>query len=93
MKRGLRNVVATIRWMGLGPDVSDSARLGAWVAGFFAKRRQKWPTVRQAARGLSWTQARVAEATRHGGLLFRSRRKVEPVPLGDETIEHLELIQ
>jgi hypothetical protein len=74
---------------------TDAERLGAYVAGFF-ERRKKWPTVRQCARALRWTQARVEEATgdeSYGGRLFLSSLlSMVDSPLGDHFVEHLELM-
>lgn len=74
---------------------TDAQRLGAYVAGFFGRhRREKWPTIRQAARALRWTQVRVEEVVEgsRDGRLMLSMYSLQD-SLGDWFVEHLELIQ
>ena len=76
---------------------SDVHQLAAFVARFFGRhRREKWPTVRQAARSLRWTQGRVQKAVKdetYGGRLLLASVGLGGEPVGDYFIEHLDLIQ
>jgi hypothetical protein len=92
MKKG---VVYGIRAEARSRRPTDAQRLGAYVAGFFGRhRREKWPTVRQAARALRWTQVRVEEVVEGSsdGRLMLSMYSTRD-PLGDWFVEHLELIR
>lgn len=90
-----KSVVRAIRSEARTGRRTDAQRLGAYVAGFFGRhRREKWPTVRQAARALRWTQVHVEEVVEGDGdgRLLLSMYDIRD-PLGDWFVEHLELIQ
>jgi hypothetical protein len=90
-----KNVVRSIRSEARSGRRTDAQKLGAYVAGFFGRhRREKWPTIRQAARALRWTQVRVEEVVEGNsdGRLMLSMYDLRD-PLGDWFVEHLELIQ
>lgn len=90
-----KNVVRAIRSEARSGR-TDAQRLGAYVASFFGRhRREKWPTVRQAARALRWTQEHVEEIANdeaYGGRLMLSSFFFDD-PIGDHFVEHLELVQ
>jgi hypothetical protein len=99
MRKGFvhkKNTVLTIRREAKFP-FTDVERLSMYVAGFFGRhRREKWPTVRQAARALGWRQQRVEEVCEEdssGRLFLSSYFCTPPDPLGDHFVEHIELME
>lgn len=73
------------------PKPTDHDRLYTYVERHFLKsERAAWPTVRQAARGLGWTQARVVAAVEGDpdSRMFMTYYNVAyDVPDGDHFVE------
>lgn len=69
----------------------DHRRLFRYVEAFFARaERTEWPTVKQAARSLGWTQSRVEQAVEGDpdARLFLSSYFTRPEPtLGEHFVE------
>ena len=71
----------------------DHERLSAYIERYFTQHdRTQWPTVREAAKALRWTQERVESAIDGDpdGLLALTYYNVAwDVPIGDKFVERL----
>lgn len=72
---------------------NDHEHLTRYVERYFVRRSNtKWPTVREAAKALGWTQDRVesaAEGDPNGSLCLTYYNVAWSVPVGDKFVECL----